>query len=68
MKKMYAVLGVALLSLFAVSSANAEGPLHWTVRHATNAVVETGHTLANVSRTAARTVDHHVVKPIREAL
>jgi hypothetical protein len=68
MKKMYAILGVAALSLFAVSGANAEGPIHWTVRHATKAVVETGYTAANVTRTAARTIDHHVVQPIREAL
>lgn len=68
MKKMYAILGVALLSLFAVSSANAEGPIHWTVRHATNAVVETANTASNVTRTAGRTIDHHIVKPIREAL
>jgi hypothetical protein len=66
MKKMCAIIAVALLSPYAVSRADAEGPLHWTARHVRNAAVETGDTLSNVARTAGRTIDHRT-RPIREA-
>jgi hypothetical protein len=65
MKKMCAILAVALLSPYAVSRANAEGPVSWAARHVRNAAVETGDTLSNVARTAGRTI-HHRTKPIRE--
>ena len=67
MKKICAILAIALLSPYAVSRADAEGPLHWSARHVTKAVVETGDTVANVTRTAARTI-YHRTRPIREAL
>jgi hypothetical protein len=66
MKKMCAILAVALLSPYAASRANAEGPLHWTARHVTKAAVETGDTISNVARTAGRTI-YHRTKPVREA-
>ena len=60
MKKIGAIAAVVLLSLYAMDSAEAaeplqEGPLHWTARHVRQAAVETGDTLHNVARTAART-------------
>jgi hypothetical protein len=65
MKKMFAILAVALLSPYAASQANAgpisEGPLHWTARHVRNAT----YTVVNVSRTAARTI-HHRVEAVRD--
>lgn len=68
MKKMFAILAVALLSSYPVSSADAdEGPLHWTARHVREAVVDTGHTLSNVGHTAGRTIRHRT-QPIRNAL
>jgi chromosome condensin MukBEF complex kleisin-like MukF subunit len=67
MKKICAILAVALLSPYAVSRADAEGPLHWTARHVKNAVVETGDTISNVARTAGRTI-YHRTRPIREAV
>jgi hypothetical protein len=67
MKKMCAILAVALLSPYAVSRADAEGPLHWTARHVRNAAVETGDTISNVARTAGRTI-YHRTRPIREAV
>ena len=67
MKKMYAILAVALLSPYAVSKADAEGPLHWTARHAKEAAVDTGDTIANVARTVGRTI-YHRTKPVREAV
>jgi hypothetical protein len=67
MKKISAIAAAALLSLYAVSSADAEeGPLHWTARHVGQAAVETGDTLSNVARTAGRTI-HHRTRPIRQA-
>jgi hypothetical protein len=66
MKKMCAIVAVVLLSPYAVSRADAEGPLHWTARHVKNAAVETGDTLSNVARTAGRTI-YHRTRPIREA-
>jgi hypothetical protein len=66
MKKIGAILAVALLSPFAVGSADAEGPLHWTARHVTAAVADTGNTMSNVARTAERTI-HHRTRPIRQA-
>jgi hypothetical protein len=67
MKKMCAMLAVALLTPYAVSKADADGPLHWTARHVRKAVVETGDTVSNVARTAGRTV-YHRTRPIREAV
>jgi hypothetical protein len=67
MKKLCTLLAVALLSPYAVSIANAEGPLHWAARHVRNAVVDTGDTLSNVARTAGRTI-YHRTKPVREAV
>jgi hypothetical protein len=67
MKKMCVILAVGFLSPFAMSKANAEGPLHWTARHVKNAAVETGDTISNVARTAGRTI-YHRTRPIREAL
>jgi hypothetical protein len=67
MKKMGAILAVALLSPYAVSRADAEGPLHWTARHVRNAAVETGDTISNVARTTGRTI-YHRTRPIREAV
>src|SRR5580704_10092513 len=56
MKKMCAILAVALLSPYVASQANAgpisEGPLHCSARHVRNAA----ETAANVARTAARTI------------
>jgi hypothetical protein len=66
MKKMCAIVAVVLLSPYAMSRADAEGPLHWTARHVKNAAVETGDTLSNVARTAGRTI-YHRTRPIREA-
>jgi hypothetical protein len=63
---MCAIVAVVLLSPYAVSRADAEGPLHWTARHVRNAAVETGDTLSNVARTAERTI-YHRTRPIREA-
>jgi hypothetical protein len=67
MKKMCAILAVALVSPYVVSRADAEGPLHWTARHVRKAAVETGDTLTNVARTAGRTI-YHRTRPIREAV
>jgi hypothetical protein len=67
MKKMYAILAGALLSPYAMSRADAEGPLHWTARHLRNAAVDTGDTISNVARTAGRTI-YHRTRPIREAV
>jgi hypothetical protein len=67
MKKMYAILAVALLSPYAMSRVDAEGPLHWTARHLRNAAVDTGDTISNVARTAGRTI-YHRTRPIREAV
>jgi hypothetical protein len=67
MKKMCAMLAIALLSPYAVSRADAEGPLHWTARHVRKAAVETGDTVSNVARTAGRTI-YHRTRPIREAV
>jgi hypothetical protein len=72
MKKIGAIMVAALLSLYAVGSADAagplqEGPLHWTARHVRQAAVETGDTLHNVARTAARTI-HHRTRVVRHAL
>jgi len=67
MKKMYAILAVALLSPYAMSRADAEGQLHWTARHLRNAAVDTGDTISNVARTAGRTI-YHRTRPIREAV
>ena len=64
---MCAILAIALLSPYAVSTADAEGPLHWTARHVRNAAVDTGDTLSNVARTAGRTI-YHRTRPIREAV
>jgi len=66
MKKVCAILAVALLSPCAASRADAEGPLHWAAKHVRNAVVETGDTLSNVAKTAGRTIDHRT-RPIRNA-
>ena len=66
MKKVCVILAVALLSLYAVHRAEAEGPLHWTARHAKKAAVETGDTIHNVARTAGRTI-YHRTRPTREA-
>jgi hypothetical protein len=66
MKKMCAILAVALLSPYAVYRAEAEGPLHWTARHVKNAAVDTGDTIHNVARTAGRTI-YHRTRPVREA-
>ena len=67
MKKMYAVLAIALLSPYAVYRADAEGPLHWAARHVRNAAVETGDTISNVAKTAGRTI-YHRTRPVREAV
>jgi len=67
MKKICAILAVALLAPYSVSRADAEGPLHWTARHVRNAAVETGDTISNVARTAGRTI-YHRTRPIREAV
>jgi hypothetical protein len=67
MKKMCAILAVALLSPYAVSRADAEGPLHWATKHVRNATVETGDTISNVARTVGRTI-YHRTRPIREAV
>jgi hypothetical protein len=64
MKKVYAILAVALLLSTAVSRAD-EGPLHWAARHVRNAVVGTGETASNIARTAGRTI-YHRTGPIRE--
>jgi hypothetical protein len=66
MKKMCAILAVALLSPYTVGSADAEGPLHWTARHVSAAVVDSANTAANVVRTAGRTI-YHRTRPIRHA-
>ena len=66
MKRTCTLLAVALLSPCMMQNANAEGPLHWTARHVTAAAVDTGHTMANVARTAGRTI-HHRTRPIRQA-
>jgi len=56
MKKMCAILAVALLSPYVASQANAgpisEGPLHWTARHVRNAF----YTAGNVARTAGQRI------------
>ena len=70
MKKMCAILAAALLSPYAVGSADAagplqEGPLHWTARHVRQAAVETGDTLSNVARTTGRTI-HHGTRAVRQ--
>ena len=67
MKKMCAILAVALVSPYVVAKADAEGPLHWTARHVREAAVDTGDTLSNVARTAGRTI-YHRTRPIREAV
>jgi hypothetical protein len=67
MKKICAILAVALLSPYAMSRADAEGPLHWASRHVRKAAVETGDTISNVARTAGRTI-YHRTGPVREAL
>jgi len=72
MKKIGAIVAAALLSLYAMDSADAagplqEGPLHWTARHVREAAVETGDTLHNVARTATRTI-HHRTRVVRHAL
>ena len=67
MKKICAIVAVALLSPYAVSRADAEGPLHWTARHVRKAAVETGDTVSNVAKTAGRTI-YHRTRPIREAV
>ena len=67
MKKMCAILAAALLSPYAVGSANAAGPLHWTARHVRTAAVETKDTLSNVARTTGRTL-HHGTRAVRHAL
>ena len=64
---MCVIIAVALLSPYAVSRADAEGPLHWTARHVKKAALETGDTISNVARTAGRTI-YHRTRPIREAL
>ena len=66
MKKMCAILAVVLLSPYAAYSVEAEGPVHWTARHAQKAAVATGDTIHNVARTAGRTI-YHRTRPIREA-
>jgi hypothetical protein len=66
MKRTCTILAVALLSPYMVPNANAEGPLHWTARHVTDAAVDTGHTMSNVARTASRTI-YHRTRPIRQA-
>ena len=67
MKKMCAIVAIALLSPYAVCSADAEGPVHWTARHVRKAALETGDTMSNVARTAGRTI-YHRTRPIREAV
>ena len=72
MKKIGAIAAAAFLSLYAMDSADAagplqEGPLHWTARHVRQAAVDTGDTLHNVARTAARTI-HHRTRVVRHAL
>jgi hypothetical protein len=67
MKKMGAILAVALPSPYAVCGADAEGPLHWAARHVRKAAVETGDTIGNVARTAGRTI-YHRTRSIREAV
>jgi chromosome condensin MukBEF complex kleisin-like MukF subunit len=67
MKKMCVILAIVVLSPYTVSRADAEGPLHWTARHVSKAVVETGDTISNVARTAGRTI-YHRTRPIREAV
>jgi hypothetical protein len=58
MKKMCAIVAVALLSPYVASQANAgpisEGPLHWTARHVRNAF----YTAGNVVRTAGQRIDY----------
>jgi hypothetical protein len=66
-KKIWAILAVALLSPYAVSRADAEGPVHWAARHVGNAAVETGDIISNVARTAGRTI-YHRTRPIRKAV
>ncbi|MFY9988890.1 MAG: hypothetical protein WAK31_29320 [Chthoniobacterales bacterium] len=67
MKKMCAILAVALLSPYLISGANAgpisEGPLHWAARHVANAA----YTAGNVVRTAGRTVDYRAHQ-VRDAI
>jgi len=63
MKKIGAIVVAALLSPYAVGTADAagplqEGPLRWTARHVRQAAVETGDTLSNVARTTGRTIHH----------
>jgi hypothetical protein len=70
MKKIGAIVVAALLSLYAVGSADAagplqEGPLHWTARHVRQAAVETGDTLSNVARTTGRAI-HHGTRAVRQ--
>jgi hypothetical protein len=67
MKKMYAILAVGLMAPYAVSNADAEGPINWTARHVTKAAVEATNTLSNVARTAGRTIDHRT-RAIRKAV
>jgi hypothetical protein len=67
MKKMCAILAVALLSPYVEYRVHAEGPLHWTARHVKKAAVETVDTASNVARTAERTINHRT-RPIREAV
>ena len=67
MKRTFAILAVALLSPYVVPRADAEGPLHWTVRHATKAAMGTADTVSNVARTAGRTI-YHRTRPIRKAV
>jgi class 3 adenylate cyclase len=71
MKKIGAIIAAALLSPYAVGSADAagplqEGPLHWTARHVRQAAVETGDTLSNVARTTGRTI-HHGTRAVHQA-
>ena len=66
MKTTHAILAVAVLLSYMVPNANAEGPLHWTARHITEAAVDTGHTMSNVARTAGRTI-YHRTRPVRQA-
>jgi hypothetical protein len=72
MKKMCAILAVALLSPLALDSAMAagplqEGPLHWTVRHVRNAAVWTGNTLSKATRKTEKVV-HRGTRRVRRAL
>jgi hypothetical protein len=58
MKKMCAILAIALLSPYVASQANAgpisEGPVNWTARHVRNAF----YTAGNVARTAGQRIDY----------